>query len=247
MLTGKVAVVTGGTRGIGFAVARKFLENHAHVVLCGSRQKTADKAVDALKAVDPTWTVEGIAPDLTKYASVKGAFQSVLDRHGHIDILVNNAGVSSSEPFAEYTPELYRRVMELNIDSVFHCTRAVYDAMVRQGGGVILNTGSMVTKRGQPAGAAYPTSKYAVNGLTVSLARELGPQGIRVNAVAPGITDTDMVRSLPRETVAALSARVPLGRVGRPEDAAGVFLFLASPAAAYINGEIIYVDGGMID
>ncbi len=243
MLTGKVAIVTGGTRGIGRAVVRTFLEQHAEVVLCGSRQKTADRAVEELKAVNPTWYVEGIAPDLTKYESVKGAFQSVLNRHGHIDILVNNAGVSSAEPFSEYTPELYRRVMALNVDSVFHCARAVYDAMVKQGGGVILNTSSTMAGRGQSAGVAYPASKAAVNGLTLSLARELGPKGIRVNAVAPGITDTDMVRSLPKGAVEPLTARIPLGRAAKPEEIAGAYLFLASSAASYITGEILYVDG----
>ena len=244
MLTGKVAVVTGGTRGIGRAVVEKFLRNHAHVVLCGSRQATADRAVDELKTVDPSWYVEGIAPDLTRYESVKGAFQSVLERHGHIDILVNNAGVSSREPFAEYTPELFRRVMALNVESVFHCTRAVYEAMAAQGGGVILNTGSMVTKSGQPSGMAYPAGKAAVDGLTVSLARELGPLGIRVNAVAPGIVDTDMTHSVPPEVLAPLTARIPLRRIADPGEIAGAFLFLASPAAAYITGEILHVDGG---
>lgn len=243
MLTGKVAIVTGGTRGIGRAIVEKFLENHATVVLCGSRQETADKAVDALKAIDPTWNVEGIAPDLTSYESVKGAFQSVLDRHGHIDILANNAGVSSSEPFAEYTPELFHRVMALNIDSVFNCCRAVYDAMAAQGAGVILNTSSMVAKHGQPSGVAYPASKFAVNGLTLSLARELGPKGIRVNAVAPGITNTDMMKAVPKEVIAPLAAQIPLRRIGEPEDIANAFLFLASPAASYITGEILYVDG----
>jgi len=151
MLNNKVAIVTGGTRGIGYAVVKKYLENRASVVLCGSRQETADRAVARLKAEHPDWPVEGIAPDLTDYASVKAAFDGVRERYGRIDILVNNAGVSSSEPLSDYTPELFRRVMALNVDAVFYCVRAVYDAMAAQGAGCILNTSSMVSRYGQPS------------------------------------------------------------------------------------------------
>ena len=129
MLKDKIAIVTGGTRGIGYAIVEKYLANHAVVVLCGSRQETADRAVAALKERDPSWRVEGIAPDLGSYESVKAAFDGVRERHGRIDILVNNAGMSSSEPLSEYTPELFRKVMSLNVDAAFYCARAVYDAM----------------------------------------------------------------------------------------------------------------------
>ena len=243
MLNNKVAIVTGGTRGIGYAVVKKYLENRASVVLCGSRQETADRAVARLTAEHPDWPVEGIAPDLTDYASVKAAFDGVRERYGRIDILVNNAGVSSSEPLSDYTPELFRRVMALNVDAVFYCVRAVYDAMAAQGAGCILNTSSMVSRYGQPSGVAYPTSKAAINGMTLSLARELGPQGIRVNAVAPGITNTDMMRAVPEEHIAPLISQIPLRRIGEPVDLAQAFLFLASPAASYITGEILHVDG----
>lgn len=243
MLKGKVAIVTGGTRGIGYAIVEKYLENHAAVVLCGSRQETADKAVAQLKAARPDYPVEGIAPDLADYESVKAAFDGVRERYGRIDILVNNAGVSSSEPLSAYTPELFRKVMSLNVDAVFCCIRAVYDAMAAQGSGCILNTSSMVSRYGQPRGVAYPTSKAAINGLTLSLARELGPMGIRVNAVAPGVTNTDMMKAVPQEVITPLINQIPLRRIGEPEDLANAFLFLASDAAAYITGEILHVDG----
>lgn len=243
MLKDQVAIITGGTRGIGYAIVETYLENHAAVVLCGSRQETADKAVAALKAKNPAWQVEGIAPDLTDYNSVKEAFQGVQDRYGRIDILVNNAGLSSSDPLSAYTPEMFRKVMALNVDAVFYCIRAVYDAMAAQKSGCIINTSSVVSRFGQPSGVAYPTSKFAVNGLTLSLARELGPQGIRVNAVAPGITNTDMMKAVPESVITPLINQIPLRRIGEPEDLANAFLFLASPAASYITGEILHVGG----
>lgn len=243
MLNGKIAIVTGGTRGIGYAIVEKYLENHATVILCGSRQETADKAVASLKARDPEWPVEGIAPDLTDYESVKAAFDGVRERYGRIDILVNNAGVSSSDPLSSYTPELFRKIMSLNVDAVFYCIRAVSDTMTAQGSGCILNTSSMVSRFGQPSGVAYPTSKAAINGMTLSLARELGPKGIRVNAVAPGITNTDMMQAVPKEVITPLVNQIPLRRIGEPEDLANAFLFLASDAASYITGEILHVNG----
>lgn len=174
---------------------------------------------------------------------MKDAFDAVAEQYGRIDILVNNAGISESTPFSDYTDQTFHQVMDLNVKGVYHCTRAVVDSMTRQGGGVILNTSSMVSIYGQPSGVAYPTSKFAVNGLTVSLARELGPKGIRVNAVAPGITYTDMMRAVPKEYLDPLVAQIPLRRIGQPEDIANAFVFLASEKASYITGVILSVDG----
>ena len=134
-------------------------------------------------------------------------------------------------------------VISLNVNAIFHAVQPVVKIMKEQGGGCILNTSSMVSKFGQPSGVAYPASKFAVNGLTISLARELGPYQIRVNAVAPGVTRTDMVASLPEEMIKPLVDRIPLRRVGEPEDVANAFLFLASDLAAYVTGEILSVDG----
>ncbi len=243
LLQGKKAIVTGGTRGIGFAVVQSFLKNGASVALFGSRQETVDKALAALKAENPDWEVIGMAPDLTDYAAVEAAFAEVEKAFGRIDILVNNAGISAREPLYDYTPEAFENIMRLNVSAVFNGCRAAAPRMKAQGGGSIINTSSMVSLYGQPSGVGYPTSKFAVNGMTRSLARELGRDNIRVNAVAPGVTRTDMVANLPQEIVQRVCAPIPLGRMGEPEEVANAFLFLASDLASYITGEILQVDG----
>lgn len=243
LLKDKIAVVTGGSRGIGFATVEAFVKEGAKVVLCASRQETADKAIEQLKASHPDAVAEGIWPKLSDYEAVKSAIEQVVQKYGRIDILVNNAGMSESTPFAKYTEETFDKVMDLNVKSVYNCSRAVAEQMKEQGGGVILNTSSMVSIYGQPAGVAYPTSKFAVNGMTLSLARELGPFGIRVNAVAPGITYTDMMKAVPKEVIDPLIAQIPLRRIGQPEDIANAFVFLASDMASYITGVVLSVDG----
>ena len=243
LLQGKKAIVTGGTRGIGFAVVQTFLRNSASVALFGSRQETVDKALAALGAENPDWEVIGMAPDLTDYAAVDAAFAEVDKAFGRIDILVNNAGISAREPLYDYTPEAFEKMMRLNVSAVFNGCRAAAPRMKAQGGGSIINTSSMVSLYGQPSGVGYPTSKFAVNGMTRSLARELGRDNIRVNAVAPGVTRTDMVANLPQEIVQRVCAPIPLGRMGEPEEVANAFLFLASDLASYITGEILQVDG----
>lgn len=242
-LQDKVAVITGGSRGIGYATADKFLKEGAAVIITASTQASADRAAARLQEKYPQATVAGISPELASLASVQEAFRSVVETYGHIDILVNNAGMSESTPFPEYTEALFDKVMDLNVKGVFNATRAVVEHMAERGRGVILSTSSMVSISGQPSGVAYPASKFAVNGLTVSLARELGPKGIRVNAVAPGITETDMMKAVPREVIDPLIARIPLGRLAQPEDIANAFVFLASDEAAYITGVVLSVDG----
>ena len=242
-LKDKVALITGGSRGIGFATADRFLQEGAVVILTASSQGSADRAVARLKEKHPGGTVAGISPDLSSLESVRAAFQEASSVYGCIDILVNNAGVSESTPFMEYTEETFDKVMDLNIKGVFNATRAAAECMVARGAGVILSTSSMVSISGQPSGFAYPASKFAVNGLTVSLARELGPMGIRVNAVAPGITETDMMKSVPKEVIDPMIARIPLRRLGQPEDIANAFVFLASDEASYITGVVLSVDG----
>ncbi|MDD6200446.1 MAG: 3-oxoacyl-ACP reductase FabG [Firmicutes bacterium] len=241
MLTGKTAIVTGGTRGIGLAIVKKYLENGANVAVAGSRQETVEKAVAQLAEYGDR--VMGIWPDLCVPQEVAEAFASVKEKFGSMDILANNAGISSRTGLYDYTVEEFSKIMDLNVKAVFVCSQAAARIMKEQGGGVIINTSSMVSLYGQPSGCGYPTSKFAVNGLTKSLARELAKDHIRVNAVAPGVTRTDMMAALPQELVDRISAGIPLGRVGEPLDIANAYLYLASDLASYVTGDILHVDG----
>lgn len=242
-LKNKVAVITGGSRGIGFATADKFLKEGATVIITASSRETVDRGVERLREKYPEGVVEGISPNLASLDSVRDAFKKVVEKYGRVDILVNNAGISESTPFAEYTEELFDKVMDLNVKGVFNAARVASEFMAARGEGVILSTSSMVSIYGQPSGVAYPASKFAVNGLTVSLARELGPKGIRVNAVAPGVTETDMMKAVPKEVIEPIIQQIPLRRLGQPEDIANAFVFLASEEASYITGVVLSVDG----
>lgn len=242
MLEGKVAIVTGGTRGIGYEIVRLYLQNNAKVVLFGSREESVNNALDLLKKENEGYEVCGYYPDLTNLEEVERVFEEVKNKYGKIDILVNNAGVSSSVPFADYTMEEYDRVVNTNIKSVFVCSKAALNYL-KETKGTIINTSSMVSLHGQPAGVMYPASKFAVNGITKSLSRELAPMGIRVNAVAPGVTETDMVKNLPEQVIEPLIKTIPLGRIGTTTDVANAFLYLASPMASYVTGEVLQVDG----
>ena len=243
LLKGKTAVVTGGSRGIGLAIVKRFLEEGANVALCGSREETAQKALDGILAENPDAPVMAIWPTVSDEAELEAAFRQVAERFGGLDIVCNNAGISQSTSLDDYTPEEFDKIIDINVKGVLNGCQAA--SRVLGEGGVIINTSSMVSKMGQPSGVAYPMSKFAVNGITISLARELGPRGIRVNAVAPGVTATDMVASLPEEMIAPIAAAIPLKRVGQPEDVANAFVYLASDLASYVTGEVLAVDGGM--
>lgn len=246
MLKNKVAVITGGTRGIGYAVAETFLRNGAKTAIFGSRQETVDKALAKLKSENPEWEVIGLYPELSDYGELESAINQVCEKFGKIDILVNNAGISAREPIEQYNPDDFKKIMDLNVTAVFNGCKAVVPIFKKIGGGCIINTSSMVSLYGQESGVGYPTSKFAVNGLTKSLARELGKFNIRVNAVAPGVTKTDMVAALPEDMVRRVSSTIPLGRMGEPQEIANAFLFLASDLASYVSGEILSVDGAKV-
>ena len=241
MLKGKTAIVTGGTRGIGFAIVKKYLDNGDNVAIAGSRQESVEKAIANLPEYEGR--VMGIWPDLCSPEEVASAFASVKEKFGSIDILANNAGISSRTSLYDYTVEEFSKIVDINLKAVFVCSQAAARIMKVQGGGVIINTSSMVGEYGQPSGCGYPATKFAVNGITKSLARELAKDQIRVNAVAPGVTRTDMVAALPKEMVERISAGIPLGRMGEPLDIANAYLFLASDLASYVTGITLRVDG----
>lgn len=241
MLKDKVAIITGGTRGIGLETARLFKENNAEVIIFGSKEESVTKAIEQLK--NENIEIRGYYPNLSDYNEIAKVIEEIYNEYGHIDILVNNAGISANKKIEDTTSEEFENIMNLNVNAIFNMTKAVVPYMKRNNSGVILNTSSMVSIYGQPSGVGYPASKFAVNGLTKSLARELAPSNIRVNAVAPGITKTDMVASLPKEMIEPLIKTIPLGRIGEPRDIANAFLFLASEMASYITGEILSVDG----
>lgn len=238
----KTAVVTGGSRGLGRAICLELARGGANVVLCyAGNEAAANETVAACESLGAK--AVAVRCDVSKEDEVKALMDAALKTFGRIDILVNNAGISAREPLYQYDPAAFKNIMDLNVTAVFNGCRAVAPIMKAQGGGVIINTSSMVSIYGQPSGVGYPTSKFAVNGLTRSLARELGRDNIRVNAVAPGVTRTDMVANLPEDMVKRICAPIPLQRMGEPQEVANAFLFLASDLASYVTGEILSVDG----
>lgn len=243
LLEGKVAIVTGGTRGIGYSTVKGFLDQGAKVALFGSRKETVDIALEKLRAENENYPVIGLYPNLLDTKEVEEAFKEVVDTFGRLDVLINNAGISQKESIYDYDVKDFEKAIDLNVNAVFVCSQAAAKIMKEQGEGVILNTSSMVSIYGQPSGCGYPTSKFALNGLTKSLARELAKDSIRVNAVAPGVTKTDMVANLPDSVIQPIIKTIPLGRMGEPEDIANAFIFLASDMASYITGVILSVDG----
>ncbi|MGL6186255.1 MAG: SDR family NAD(P)-dependent oxidoreductase [Clostridium chrysemydis] len=242
----KVVVITGGTRGIGFETVKKFLSNGAKVALCGSKKETVDKALEELKGISEKYEVIGFYPNLLNPKEIDEMVDTILEKWGKIDVLINNAGVSDNKSIYDQAPEHFEKILDINIQAIFNCTKIIAEVMKEEKKGVILNTSSVVSLYGQKTGVGYPTSKFAVNGLTKSLARELGKDGIRVNAVAPGVIETDMVKALDKNIIDAISKTIPLDRLGTSEDVANAFLFLASDMASYISGEILSVDGAVV-
>ena len=240
-LTGKVALITGASYGIGMAIAKAMAANGATIVFNDIKQELVDKGLASY--AEAGIKAHGYVCDVTDEDAVNAMVAKITEEVGHINILVNNAGVSQSTKLEDYQPEDFAGIMNLNVNALFNAIQPAVKIMRAQGGGVILNTSSMVSISGQPSGVGYPTSKFAVNGMTLSLARELGPSNIRVNGVAPGVTRTDMVAALPENMIKPLIATIPLRRVGEPEDIANAFHFLASDMASYITGEILSVDG----
>ena len=244
MLEGKVAVVTGGTRGIGFEIVKRFLEAGAKVALFGSRQETVDKALAKIKEEKADAEVMGLCPSLGDYGEVEKAIQEVKDTFGKIDILVNNAGISVERLFSMTSIETINNTMEVNFLSQVRLAQLVSRVMVRNKAGSIINIASVSGMESEQGSIAYGSSKAAVIFSTKTMAVELGKCGIRVNSVSPGFIDTDMWKNRDDDVRDRIIARTPLGRQGTPKEVANVILFLASDMASYRTGQTLVVDGG---
>ena len=245
-LKDKVAIITGGSRGIGFETARTFLREGAAVILCGSREETAKKAVEELHAEFPQANVEGIWPNLTNYAEVKESFDRVAKEYGRIDILVNNSGTNCFREFTEFPDSEWQRVIELNMNAVYYLGHEVAKIMIKQGGGKIINIGSALSYTADAMCPAYVTAKHGVIGITRSFANELGKYNIQCNAVCPGFLATSVNSDVSdnKEYYDKITARIPADRWGRLDDLMGCMVFLASDASNYVNGADIKIDGG---
>jgi 3-oxoacyl-[acyl-carrier protein] reductase len=249
-LKDKVALITGGAAGIGKATALRFAEEGAQVVICDVDQKAGERT---LKDLGPHAAFFRV--DVTDRGSVESWVESVLGEYGRIDVLVNNAGIVRDSLLVKIKEgELVRQMPEkdfdlvvaINLKGVFNCTQAVVPAMIRQEAGVILNATSIVGIDGNIGQTNYIATKAGVIGMTKAWARELGRHNIRVNAVAPGFTATEILTSMPDKVLEGMKARTPLGRLGQPEDIANAYLFLASDEASFISGDVLRVDGGIV-
>jgi 3-oxoacyl-[acyl-carrier protein] reductase len=242
-LNGKISLITGAAQGIGLATAKKFAQEGATVVVCDVKAEAVNAAVAECQALGAQ--AEGHTMDVTQRDQVDAVVAAVLARHGRIDVLVNNAGITQDARLQNMTQEQFDRVIDVNLRGVFHCSQAVANTMVAQGSGVILNASSVVGIYGNFGQTNYAASKFGVIGFTKTWSRELGPKGVRVNAVAPGFIATPILSTIPEKVIAKMAQRVPLRRLGQPEEIANVYAFLASNEASYINGEVIEVSGGM--
>ena len=242
-LIGKVSLITGAAQGIGLATAKKFAQEGAVVVVCDIHAEAVNAAVAQCQALGAQ--AEGHTMDVTQRDQVDAVVAAVLARHGRIDVLVNNAGITQDARLQNMTQAQFDRVIDVNLRGVFHCAQAVANTMVAQGSGVILNASSVVGIYGNFGQTNYAASKFGVIGFTKTWSRELGPKGVRVNAVAPGFIATPILSTIPEKVIAEMAQRVPLRRLGQPEEIANVYAFLASDEASYINGEVIEVSGGM--
>ncbi len=248
ILNNKVAIITGSTRGIGNAIAKRFIKEGAKVAICGSKLENAEQAITKM-AQEMNFSKDQVLPigiDLTNTESIKKMVSEVIQKWGKIDILINNAGITSTSSLLDSQDEDFYNMFEVNVFGLLKTTREVVKYM-KDTGGSIINTSSMVGINGGRNQVAYASSKFAVNGITKSLAKELGQYQIRVNAVAPGVVETDMMRdSVDENLKQRLQAMTPLAKVGNPNDLVGAYLYLASDEASFTTGTIIQVDGGLV-
>ena len=241
-LSEKVAVITGGARGIGKETAKKFLQEGAKVVICDFDEVAGLATLDELGKDRLSF----VKVDVTNTEQVNKMVKTTIDTYGRIDILVNNAGITRDGLLTKMDDAAWEKVVSVNLTGVYKCTRAVIPVMIEQKSGVILNASSVVGIYGNIGQSNYVASKAGVIGLTKGWAKEFGPKGIRVNAVAPGFIETDMTAEVPERILDLMKEKTPLKKLGKPNDIAAAYLFLASDDANYINGAILSVDGGLV-
>ena len=244
-LTGKSSLITGAAGGIGFATAQRFAEEGALVMMADRQAEALAAARERLLAAVPGARVETAVVDVVDSAGVAAMVAATLARFGRIDCLVNNAGITRDARLVKMTDEQFDQVIDVNLKGVYRCTQAVADPMIRQGSGVVLNASSVVGLYGNFGQTNYAATKAGVIGVTKTWARELGPKGIRVNAVCPGFVQTPILDSMPAAVIEKMVEKVPLGRMAQPSEIAAVYAFLASDDASYLNGAIIEASGGI--
>lgn len=239
----QVALITGGAGSIGRAAAELFAAEGAKVVVADYDKAAAERAAD--QARRSGGDVIAIQVDVADKASVERMAEEAVAKFGTIDILVNNAGITRDRTLLKMSDEEWHNVIDVNLNGVFYCTKAVIPHMIARGGGKVINTSSIVATYGNFGQTNYVASKAGVIGMTKTWAKELGPKGIRVNAVAPGFIESPMTDRIPDASLRSVADKIPLGRLGKPADVANVYLFLASSESEYVNGAVIEVNGGL--
>lgn len=243
-LENKIAIITGGADGLGKAAAVRFASEGAVVFIWDMNETKGQQSVEEITAIDGKAFFMKVNTAL--FNEVESATNSVIEQCGRIDILINNAGITRDSTMKKMTPDLWQQVIDVNLTGVFNCAKCVSAIMVEKGYGRIINTSSVVALYGNFGQTNYVATKAGVIGLTKTLAKELGRKGVTVNAVAPGFIATEMVKKMPENVLKAMEEKVPVGRLGLPEEIASAYLFLASDEAAYINGTTLSVDGGIV-